>query len=232
MTLAASASLRERAADFWFAREQAEVLAATLFFSLAQGMRDADAPDALVSLAERSGRDELDHADRCRAVVSRLSDRERAPVSRQLRRVALGPASLSPEARTLYGAVAMGCVTETLSTALLLNIQRHATDALVAETVHAILRDEVQHSRLGWAYLAHRAEREGCGWLRASLPNMLKAALDDEMRESADLQLASGALAGFGILSGTDAARICQDVITTVIAPGIDRLIPEPALVT
>ncbi len=222
------AQRRNRAADFWFAREEVEVLAASLFTSLAELFRDVGAPSAFVSMAAQSARDELEHADRCRAIVNRLSSKPRAPIARSRARVTLGPASLTQAQRALYTAVAVGCVTESLSTALLLSISQRATDALVAETAHAILKDEVRHSRLGWGYLANQAPREDVSFLLPFVPTMLESARAGEVQESSDisaLRFPTGSLTAYGVLARDEAATVCRETITTVIEPGLAALL-------
>ena len=50
--------------------------------------------------------------------------------------------------------VTLFCVMETINAALLLSLKENLIDVALRETCHEILRDEVQHARIGWAALS------------------------------------------------------------------------------
>ncbi len=228
------------AAEYWREREHVEVVAASLFSTLQEAMTGANAPRSLVGLAEEAVVDELDHADRCTALVRRLRGEEpgsltapTSPLPRTLRRLRLTPDSFgdasdtegtahpktwSVRDMTLYTAVGVGCVTESLSTALLGTIQDQATHPLVAETAHHILRDEIRHARLGWAYLEHYAKGADPSWLAPHIPALIDAAI---VEESTPDPMSQGRLVGFGVLAPAQVEHICQQTIDEVIMPGL-----------
>ena len=210
------------AAAHWHHREGVEVMAANAFATLSEDLELANASASLVKLAAEAAAEELRHTDQCRAIVRRLAGRQVhrfAVVPKYRRRVAVGPAAADPRARAFQAAVGLGAITESLSTALLVEIRRCAEDALVAETAHAILRDEVRHSRLGWACIEHYQRR---GWLHpmksADVHRMIDGALTHELEEVA---AAPGDLEGFGVLSGGRANRVCTAVLDDVVWPGL-----------
>jgi len=216
----------QSAAAFWLARERVEVEAAALFLDLSERLRRLAAPKNITDLCVEAHRDELRHADQCRAIIDALrGSRPVPPVER--RRVAwrLSPAEadLDPQAEALYAAVAIGCVTESLSTALLAEIRGRAEHPLVQDTAHAILRDEVNHSRIGWAYLANAAKNGDVRWLGAHVDAMLRAALDEEASPvpGASEDLEAGALEPFGVLSARTVRLTCEATVREVIVPGL-----------
>jgi len=207
-----------RAARIWQVRERTEHEAASLFATLASDLAASDAPSALTELASRCAEDERAHAILCRAIIDDLYP-ELPPLAPDPSPL-LGPPSASAERRALYTSVALGCVTESLSTALLLEIRKGAERPSVRHAVGIILEDEVRHARLGWAHLAYVAAQCDVRWLAPSIPGMLRAAL---ATERPDIDGAEGAscLAAFGILRASDVERICRATVDQVIRPGL-----------
>jgi len=206
---------RAHAAAFWFQRERIEVEAASVFADLAEQLEGS------VSRASSdASSDELRHADMCRELVEGLAPGVHPPVARARRRILLAPHSLPPARRGLYGAVALGCVTESLSVALLMEIQGRATDGKVAETAHAILKDEIRHSRFGWGALARAHSGGDISWLVPHLPAMIAGALAEETETSSPSLAPSGSLEGYGILSPARAREVCMSALTDIVVPG------------
>lgn len=211
--------LLRAAADVWRIRERTEHEAAEIFERLAADMAAAGVPETLVTLARRCAEDERDHAVRCRRIVDEL-----APGLDPLapdRAIRLGPSTDDAGRRALYASVAVGCVTETLSTALLLEMRPHARPGAVRDAIDAILKDEVRHSRLGWAHLEWAAARGDVSWLAPALPKMLRAALDVEITSASETDEA--ALRACGILPAGDVRRVTDAAIRTTIVPGFER---------
>lgn len=211
---------RMKLAAVWQHREKIEREAAAQFRLLAHDLREAKVPAALVSLANRAAGEETDHATLCRCIVDHLAPG--LAVLPPMPVVALGPVDLPLARRALFASVALSCVTETLSTALLLEMLRLASDPLVEATVRRILRDEISHSRLGWAHLAWIAERDDVSWLTPHLPGMLRAALvvDVSHRPLGDDAHHGDA---HGVLSASRIRAIAAAAITDVVIPGMAR---------
>ncbi len=210
------------AAEVWRVRERTEHEAAALFERLAADLEAARAPATLSALASRCANDERRHAVHCRGIVDALAP-GLAPLAPDLE-VRLGPARAAPADRALYASVALGCVTESLSTSLLLELRPRAEAGIVRDALDAILEDEVQHSRLGWAYLAHEAARRDVSFLAPAVPAMLDAALASEASGGSALDDAEReSLRAWGILPSRDVARITRDAIERVVVPGLAR---------
>ena len=213
LLLSTSPEVARLAAGIWMRRERTEHEAAALFAGLAGDLEATGAPPELVSLAHRCASDERDHAVRCLAVAKSLDPAAR-PLSPLLRST-LGPPELSIADRALYTSVAVGCVTESLSTALLIALRTVATHPLVKETLEVIVRDEVRHSRLGWAHLAHAASRGSVAWLAPFVKPMVTAA------RAAETAGPGPDLRAFGVLPGAEVTRVCDAVIADTIRPGL-----------
>lgn len=201
----------------WLVRERVEREAAALFARLAERLRGAGAAAAIVALAEQATADELDHAGRCRRIVeARDAGLAPLPPGPPLR---LGPAELGARERMIYEAVAVSCVTETLSVALLGGMREGVTDPLVAETVSAILQDEIAHARIGWAVLAAEARRGSLVWLAPHVPGMIRAALEHD--EPAARAPANADLSAWGVLTRPRVDAIVRETVDQVILPGL-----------
>lgn len=205
-----------RAAAIWRHRLGIEREAAGHFGWLATRFAAAGDHD-LAAQARRAAADELDHAGRCQAVIAALGGDATPPPRAPL--PALGAVARPLADRTLYAAVAVGCVTESLSCALLLALRRVATHPQVVATLEAIVRDEIAHARLGWAALARAAARADVGWLGAHVDAMRAAAVADEVAAVAG----DDALAGLGVLPRAEAAAAVAATWATVIVPGLAR---------
>jgi hypothetical protein len=215
-----SPDVRHAAAHVWRIRERTEHEAATLFDRLSCDLMEAHAPYPFVDLAMRCADDERRHAIHCRAVVDSIVPA--LPALAPDPTVRLGPAGMSAAQRALYTSVALGCVTESLSTALLLEMRGHA-EGIVREALDVIVRDEVRHSRLGWAHLAWAATRSDVRWLTSAVPVMLASALEDEVPASAHDAEDRAQLAALGILAPDTIARIADETVRTTILPGLAR---------
>src|SRR5262245_22679124 len=150
-TRGAPTPLRQLAASVWRARHRFELDAAARFERLAHEMTELDARPEVIAMARQAAEDEVRHAELCGELVAHFGG---PTPSRALSTAPqISPPELDARGRLLYEVVALACVTETLSTALLGALVDQASDPVVRKAMHSILCDEVQHSRLGWAHL-------------------------------------------------------------------------------
>ncbi len=213
-----------RLARVWLHREKVEHEAAAQFHRLGGEMRAAGLPRRIIDLADAAAADEAEHAILCRRVVDHLAPGLAPLVPDPVG--PLGPVGLSAGRRALYASVALACVTETFSTALLLEMQRLATDPLVGATVHRILRDEINHSRLGWGHLAWAVEREDVSWLALFLVGMVHALIRSDLPPASyddETAPADQPGEGQGVLSAARIRDVATRAFEDVIAPGLAR---------
>lgn len=206
------------AGALWSFRARAELEAAARFRRIAALLRDTAAHDLVVDMARAAVDDELRHHVRCSALARRFGTAPASaiePVAAPLRTDGRTPAE-----QVLVEAVAMGCVTETLSTALLLEMRAAASDDEVADTIDEILRDEVDHARLGWAHLAADVRRRDVAFLGARLPAMLAHTVHEEIFAEGDDELAAP-LAGLGGLPRSRRCAVFVQCMRDVVFPGL-----------
>ena len=212
------AHITAKAGALWSLRAHAELEAAARFRRLAALLRDTGARNVVVDMARAAADDELRHHARCRALAQRFG----AAVSSSTEPTAapLRTNGCTPAEQVLYEAIAMGCVTETLSTALLLEMRTAATDDEVRDTVDEILRDEVEHARLGWAHVAAEVSRRDLAYLGPRLPAMLAHTVRAEIFLEHD-DVDAGPLAGLGALPRSRRCALFVQCMRDVVLPGL-----------
>lgn len=223
------AAARALAAQVWRRRARAELEAASRFSRLADELAAVGAVSPVVTMARDAASDERRHAEQCAALVRELGGEPLAlgpaPPAREV-----GPRTLGARERVLYEVVAMSCITETLSAALLGELVSQAVDPVVRENMHRILRDEVDHARLGWAHLAAERERGVGDVIGAHLPAMLAGTVAAEVLFSAEAEdPAQDALSGLGALARGESRRIFSETMRLVVFPGLRRFGVETA---
>lgn len=206
----------------WGVRERVEWEAADQFARLARALREQyGAGDRVAAMAEAAAGDERRHAALCRAIL----DRSPAALEPYVPGPALplGPISLRPAASALYATVALSCVTETLSAALLVEMHDKARPGIIRRTVHEILEDEVSHSRLGWAALARAASARDVSWLSRYVPGMLRDAIAGDVGPLVRASETGLDLSAWGILPPRRAREVVSRAVSDVILPGLAR---------
>lgn len=147
---------RARIADEWEALSEAELRVAGNFSVIAGELLATGADRRVQLLVATAVSDEVRHAEICRAVATRYRGAQvpwpkPAPLQIPIHHGA--PASLIP---TLH-VIGMCCVAETLGSAQIEHRLRRATAPVPRAAIHALLTDEVNHARAGFAHLASDA---------------------------------------------------------------------------
>jgi hypothetical protein len=212
--------VRAHAGALWSFRAGAELDASARFARIADALARNDAHPDVVELARKAATDELRHYDRCAALAQRFGT---TPPPKRIRVAPpLCVAAGDERRQTLYEAIAMGCVTESLSVALLLEMRTAAQDEVVDETIGEILRDEIQHSRLGWAHLAAEHGAIDLDFVGAKLPGMLADTLHEEVFATPDPH-EDESLAGLGGLPRRRRVAVVIEALEEIVFPGLVR---------
>jgi hypothetical protein len=207
-------------AQVWAVRHGVETGASLRFAALSQGMRAAGAPASLVDLAARASEDEIRHAAHC-ADILRTRQAEVPPPETRL--LFFGPRDLGPEQRLTYEVVAQSCISETESMATLVTLLDAASDAHLKTVLQELARDEVQHARLGWAYLAWAKDRFDLSFLAPFLPAMAANATGDDLFKPGSPEADDPALLLGGVVPKRERRRIYLETLDSVVIPGFDE---------
>lgn len=205
----------------WNHRLKIEIEAAHLFHHLGEEMSLVwGKNDPIAQLCFQSAEDEHRHAERCQQILNLGS----AAITKEIPQtnIHLGPQHLELHERVLYASVAIGCVTETLSTALLLRMHQCAQDGLIKDTIHEILEDEIAHSRIGWAEIARYSQIKSPSWLAPYFKGMIDEAIQSDVKPMTN-QTEQTDLSPWGILSSQESQLIMRDTISEVVFPGLQR---------
>jgi hypothetical protein len=214
---ALSTAERATAVAVWFGRAASERRASGAFAYLAGELARAGSPAELVALARRAVADELRHAEICRRVATAFAGAE-LPAAPILPVTAPAYADASPELRRVLHVIGMCCANETTGSAFLELCGVRARGQLVNCALHELLADEIDHARIGWAFLASPAvsasmRAQVAAWLPRLLDDNLAAWRDRPRREITDALVAQG-------------CPRWDEVDATVIAAIADLLLP------
>jgi len=162
------AEKRARVADYWWSRAQGEMTSWVGFGHVLQDLRAERAPAVLIDLAERAVKDEYQHALWCRDWAVRFGHPGGDVRPRSERRLEFAGVNESDN-RLLR--IALCCFTETVGCVILRLIRPVVTEPELLELNHRHLSDELQHSRVGWGYLATLTDARKAA-LSARLPQL------------------------------------------------------------
>ncbi len=141
------------AQNTWRARMVHEHHSAAVFSRLLPQLMAAGADLEFKTVVLRMSMDELRHASLCAGVVSLLGGQAEAEAD-----LVTQPLPEHEDATPLEAALRnvmfVGCLSETVSIALLTEERELTTEPVIARVVDQLAADEVLHAKLGWTYLA------------------------------------------------------------------------------
>src|SRR5262249_3406334 len=117
--------------------------------------------------------DEVRHAEVCRRIACALLGDSKVP--RAFRGVPDVPlhANASASERVLFHVVEMCCLSETFTGVYFTEALPRTKHPAMRAAIESLLQDEIDHGRVGWAYLACRVRDGTVGGLSNALPDML-----------------------------------------------------------
>ena len=226
------------AAQTWAERAQAELGAARRFRELAARLARADAPLELTELARRAEADEERHALLC-ARMARTLGHARGfafPEGARERDHAYSWSERADERdRLLLDIVLMCCITESINASLMQTLYHNAKGGDAGELLHSILRDEVKHAQLGWAYLARESQRRDCSFISSYLGEMISRSARTELLSSLNTAQAylvqdqrAATLSQLGVLPHHARFEQLCATVTDVLIPGFEHFMIDP----
>lgn len=218
-----SAPVRRLVAEAWTFRWRVEVDAALRFARLAERLAELGEPEAMVVMARRAAEDERRHAVLCEALAREYGQQVLPEAPTEVLEVA--PARLSPRERVLYELVAACCITETESTAVLTTLLVPDGSPRVRMVLRDILRDEVVHSRLGWAHLSrvHAEGADAVAFLGRYIPAMLEGGTSPSLFAPGAPEEERPELLRHGVLPHTRKREVFVQALREVVLPGLER---------
>jgi hypothetical protein len=215
-----SALITARVRETWSFRTRAEMEATARFARMAKELAEVGAQAVVVQGAADAAEDEARHRDLCAVIARRFGDTDPTNYRPSYQRI--GRAD-DPRDRLLWEMVAV-CMSETINTALLSRCQEVAKDPEIKRTTNELLKDEVNHARLGWAHLAaERAAGRGA-FLGDILPLMLEASVEPGFLEGKLEQPWTDAMYDYGELPLKELLQIYFETMDEVILRGMDAM--------
>ncbi len=211
--------VRRRAAGVWKFRAQAEAIAAGRFQQIARDLRTTGAPQIVIELSEQAAKEEARHLDLCVELIKELGGNVAPPTIPHLE---VEPHLACQERGLLLQVVATCCINETISAAILGEMLRLARPGRVHDTVQEILRDEINHGRIGWALLAHEAAQGPLEDVSSNITWMLDAAITDELLSGQAVEDPDTESADLGTLPRASRFRLFHDALNDLVFPGFE----------
>jgi hypothetical protein len=208
----------------WRARMEQEHLAVGAFSLVAAELAREGCDSVVLAMITRAAADEVRHADVCRRLATRHLGESAVP--RRVRGVPSIPehAGASDSERVLLHVVEMCCLSETLTGVYLTEMLSRATHPVARAALESLLEDEIDHGRVGWAYLATRArEAATLTSLASALPAMLERTIGrvvDQPATDADEPV----LEAHGYLAQRTARALYASALHEVILPGFTAI--------
>ncbi|MCA9668619.1 MAG: ferritin-like domain-containing protein [Myxococcales bacterium] len=223
--LALTDEQRQLAISEWHGRMLNEHISARVFAALIPQMMRAEIEPELQARVADSCRQELRHGQLCAAVVEALGGSAIAELP-ELDDVPLHR-DVSPLEGVVRNIIAVSCLNETVAVALLSCGRERVGPPALEAIVTEILRDEVQHARLGWGLLeaiAPRLTRDERQRLSDYLVPALRQLFDRHfLRPEATYDRAphGQSTAEVGVDDPREASELFLDTVHDVIVPGL-----------
>jgi hypothetical protein len=213
---------RAELASRWAYRAGLELSAAQRFRRLAGRMDAVGLPAELVTIASRAADQELDHVELCASIAERFGAR-RELATPDVPEIA--PEPFSPRDRVIYELVAFCCITETANASVVTAGADDIDDTAIRKAVRTILADEVQHSRLGWRFLAsHPLDDAQRAWLADYLPDMLRGTVRDDLFKPPPILGDEATMQKYGTLPVAGRRQAFLLGMRDVVFPGLARV--------
>lgn len=228
------AELLARAQAAWSGRVQSEYQSIQVMTRFLQEVLAAGDPLEVQAGAVMAIRDEVRHVALTAAVVERLGATPLLPEPLEHREAAAFMA-LPAAQRALGTAVTMLAVNETVSVALIEDLQARATHPVIRAVLDATLSDEGEHGDFGWAYVEAslgRFDGEGRDYARACAQSALEGLVGPARERIAGLaegeraleRWAEPELARWGLRSPEREALVIVEAIERRVMPRLAAL--------
>jgi hypothetical protein len=199
-----------------------ELAAEIRFARLADRLAGAGAPEALVTLARQASTQERTHAGYC-ATLAVAYGHAPPPADEKTLVGEAAPAGMTTRERLVYEVVAASCVAETESMTTLTTLLDRVTEPRLREILRELASDEVNHSRLGWGYLAFEHARGPVAFLSGLMPRMLSSVIPEGMYGPPPPEREVHELLAHGVLTHTLRKDLFAATLNEVILPGLER---------
>jgi hypothetical protein len=214
---------REVVGGTWRERMRQEHLAVGAFAIITQELAQVGCDATVLGLVARASADEVRHTEICGRMAMALLGADAVP--RAWRGLPRLPPHTGADAstRALFHVVEMCCLSETLTGVAFAEMHARAAHPAARAVVESLLEDEIDHGRVGWAYLATRARSGTLAGLAEALPAMLDRTFGRALRERGRVE-DDDAMEAFGYLRDGACADLVRRALGDVVIPGFETL--------
>lgn len=206
----------------WRHRATSEMTAAVAFADLTRDLFATPAEPTVRFLAARAITEEMLHAEACRKLAGRyLRADVPVPAPRVFEAARFGdcPESVNRTLRVVLHC----CVNESIGSAMLSACLAGTEYPAVRAVLKFLLKDEIDHARIGYGYLSSRlVDEEHRAHVRRATPTLLKLARDTWY--APDAGLPESAPPGHGCLGKDDLRNVVEDAISNLVLPGLEAV--------
>lgn len=218
---ALSVASRVRVGRLWAKRAQNELATSAVFAQLHGALVQHGAPLEVLELSAKAESDELRHFEICCELSEHYLCDSLSPALPVPPVPTFG--SCSAQLERLFFATMQCCVNETIAAAYLQACLADATAVRAHDAVREILRDEVRHSRIGWALLADPGlSPEGRRAVAHLMPEVLELYRAGWLAGSEDYP--EDLPRGHGLLTHRAVGSVVHAAIHDLILPGLDHV--------
>lgn len=190
-----------------------------VFGQVANELAASGAPAELVALARRAEADEARHATVCEELAVAYGHDSTPRPARRVRLRDYDQPTL--RLRAALHAIHVCCISETIATAFV-EACLGACESPVLRAIHREhLADEVQHARVGWAYVATLTVEERAG-VASELPSVIELQLEAWTKRISDLPVAG--VAGHGYPPRSELFDAVHGAIRELVLPGFEHV--------
>jgi hypothetical protein len=118
----------------------------------------------------------------------------------------------------------MCCLSETITGVYFTEMLGRATQPTARAALESLLEDEIDHGRVGWAYLSTRARDARLDGLAAALPALLERTVGRALRVADRSHEDDAEMESYGWLGRTTAMTTIRRALREVIVPGFETL--------
>ena len=207
---------RGRLSKRWEERVRSELEVGLAFADLAPRLRDVGADPTVVEMATEAASQERRHAEVCQRLAERYG--ARTVSLPELKHVPTRFGYDDERLEVLFQVAGMCCVNETIAAVWLRRCAELAETPLARAVNQQHLREEVMHSRLGWAHLASRGVDEA---MRRELSGRLDDVIAVNVTQWVDEEKHLGqGVPEHGYPALSDTRTVVAHAVDTIVRPG------------
>ena len=203
----------------WRSRADGEARVSLTFSRLADALPAGEVQAFVLEGLRAAAREELGHAEICQQMAAHYGE----PLREPLRASSDEPLPLATPLHRALMLVTACCISETISVAYLEHCLRLATHTPTRDGLKSLLRDEVGHAQLGWAFLGSLPKAAP---LRSAIEPSLAGLIEktEAIWHARVVELHPAPEAARGYPAAESCSKIVTEAVEQLVRPGFAAL--------